>query len=159
MVHCILRYIESLFCDLVTSQHFGDPRCDPWLPDRVEGQAIATVCTKVSQFWSSDPEVWLLISKRSSPHGDIWTKFDHIVASLSTELATEIRDGKTTPFTTEIWTHICSCHNVFHLSSVQIVLIPACCLNVCALRWYVKCLYRHLFLEDIFKHTGSLKKK
>ena len=30
--------------------------------------------------------------------------------------------------TTEISTHICSCHNFFTLSSVQILLIPACCL-------------------------------
>ena len=26
------------------------------------------------------------------------------------------------------WTHICSCHNFFPLSFVQILLIPACCL-------------------------------
>ena len=24
--------------------------------------------------------------------------------------------------------HICGCHNFFHLSSVQIIIIPACCL-------------------------------
>ena len=32
------------------------------------------------------------------------------------------------PETNEIVTHICSCHNFFPLSSVQILLIPACCL-------------------------------
>ena len=31
-------------------------------------------------------------------------------------------------------------------------------LIVCALRWYVKCLYRHLFLEDISKHARLTKK-
>ena len=34
----------------------------------------------------------------------------------------------TLPETNEIVTHICSCHNFFSLSSVQILLIPACCL-------------------------------
>ena len=34
----------------------------------------------------------------------------------------------TGPETNEIGTHICSCHNFFSLSSVQILLIPACCL-------------------------------
>ena len=33
-----------------------------------------------------------------------------------------------TPETKEIGTHICSCHNFFPLSSVQIMVIPACCL-------------------------------
>ena len=36
--------------------------------------------------------------------------------------------GETIPFTIEIRTHICSCHNFSLLSSVQILLIPACCL-------------------------------
>ena len=36
--------------------------------------------------------------------------------------------GGTTPETNEIVTHICSCHNFFSLSSVQILFIPACCL-------------------------------
>ena len=37
-------------------------------------------------------------------------------------------NGGTIPETNEIVTHICSCHNFFPLSSVQILLIPACCL-------------------------------
>ena len=37
-------------------------------------------------------------------------------------------DGGTTPETNEIVTNICSCHNFFSLSSVQIIFIPACCL-------------------------------
>ena len=36
--------------------------------------------------------------------------------------------GGTLPETNEIVTHICSCHNFFPLSSVQILFIPACCL-------------------------------
>ena len=36
--------------------------------------------------------------------------------------------GGTGPETIEIGTHICSCHNFPPLSSVQILLIPACCL-------------------------------
>ena len=36
--------------------------------------------------------------------------------------------GGTIPKTNEIVTHICSCHNFFSLSSVQIIIIPACCL-------------------------------
>ena len=38
------------------------------------------------------------------------------------------RNGRTIPKTNEIVTHICSCHNFFPLSSVQIIIIPACCL-------------------------------
>ena len=36
--------------------------------------------------------------------------------------------GGTAPETTKIWTHIWSYHNFFPLSSVQILLILACCL-------------------------------
>ena len=36
--------------------------------------------------------------------------------------------GGALPETNEIVTLICSCHNFFSLSSVQILFIPACCL-------------------------------
>ena len=36
--------------------------------------------------------------------------------------------GGTIPKTNEIVKNICSCHNFFSLSSVQIIIIPACCL-------------------------------
>ena len=36
--------------------------------------------------------------------------------------------GGTIPKTNEIEKNICSCHNFFPLSSVQIIFIPACCL-------------------------------
>ena len=39
-----------------------------------------------------------------------------------------VRQGGSTPETNEIVTLICSCHNFFPLSSVQILFIPACCL-------------------------------
>ena len=41
------------------------------------------------------------------------------------------------------------CANIFDTSLLVIV---------CALRWYVKSLYRHLFLEDISKHARVTKK-
>ena len=52
----------------------------------------------------------------------------------------------------------CTCHNFFPLSSVQIIIIPAVAYCVC-LRWYVKSLYRHFFLEDIAKHARVILKK
>ena len=39
-----------------------------------------------------------------------------------------VRGGGAIPETNEIVTHICSCHNFFPLSSVEIIIIPACCL-------------------------------
>ena len=38
-----------------------------------------------------------------------------------------LKEG-TIPETNEIVKNICSCHNFFPLSSVQIIIIPACCL-------------------------------
>ena len=46
----------------------------------------------------------------------------------------------------------------FPLSSVEIFFDTSLLLIVCALRWYVKSLYRHLFLEDISKHAWVTKK-
>ena len=55
---------------------------------------------------------------------------------------------------TEIWTHICSYHNFpppfFCTDSFDTILL----LIVCALRWYVKFLYRHLLVEDTFKNAS-----
>ena len=55
---------------------------------------------------------------RHNGGGSVWKNIEH--------------KGGTTPETTEISTHICSCHNFFPLSSLQILLTPACCL-LCAL--------------------------
>ena len=41
------------------------------------------------------------------------------------------------------------CANTFDTSLLLIV---------CALKWYIKCLYRHLFLEDISKHARVTQK-
>ena len=49
----------------------------------------------------------------------------HITQFLNVLVADSL---KNTPETNEIGTHICSCHNFFPLSSVQIIIIPACCL-------------------------------
>ena len=52
-----------------------------------------------------------------------------IHAILTLLLHTSIQSiGGTTPETNEIVTNICSCHNFFLLSSMQILFIPACCL-------------------------------
>ena len=51
----------------------------------------------------------------------------HITKELVT-FANILIEGGTTPETNEIVTNICSCHNFFSLSSVQIIFIPACCL-------------------------------
>ena len=48
--------------------------------------------------------------------------------------------GGAIPETNEIVTHICSCHNFFPLSSVQIIIIPACCYCVCFKMIYKKSL-------------------
>ena len=66
--------------------------------------------------------------------------------------------GGTTPETTEIWTNICSCHNFFPPFFCANTFDTSLLLIVCALRWYVKSLYRHLFLEDISKHARVTKK-
>ena len=48
----------------------------------------------------------------------------YIIISLQQILKTR----GTMPFSSEICTYICTCHNFFPLSSVQIIIIPACCL-------------------------------
>ena len=56
---------------------------------------------------------------------------NHILAQTFEHLLLQylwLATGGTLPETNEIVTHICSCHNFFPLSSVQILFIPACCL-------------------------------
>ena len=63
--------------------------------------------------------------KKKSGH-DFWSSIDSTLVTVST-CYIALRGG-TLPETNEIVTHICSCHNFFPLSSVQILFIPACCL-------------------------------
>ncbi len=68
-------------------------------PERVEATApaaLATVSVKLPPFWPSDPEVWFaqveayFTTRRITAQQR--TRFDHVVAALSPEVATEIRD-------------------------------------------------------------------
>ena len=52
----------------------------------------------------------------------------HVVGNGLVSVPEAKVEGGTTPETNEIVTNICSCHNFFSLSSVQIIFIPACCL-------------------------------
>ena len=61
--------------------------------------------------------------------------------------------GGMTPETTKIWKHICSCHNFFPPFFCANNYYTSLLLIVSALRWYIKSLYRHLFLVDISTHA------
>ena len=52
----------------------------------------------------------------------------------------------------------CTCHNFFFPFLCANNYYTSLLLIVCALRWYVKSLYRHFFLEDIAKHAGVTQK-
>ena len=52
----------------------------------------------------------------------------------------------------------CPCHNFFSSFFCANNYYTSLLLIVCALRWYVKSLYRHFFLEDIAKHARVTQK-
>ena len=57
--------------------------------------AVATVSVKLPPFWPSDPEVWFAQVEAYFTTRCITaqrTRFDHFIASLSPEVATEVRD-------------------------------------------------------------------
>ena len=72
------------------------------LDPSAHGIAVVAVNLKLPPFWSSDPKVWFEQVKAQFRIRGITsqrTKFDYIVASLSQEFATEVRDLIIRPLT------------------------------------------------------------
>ncbi len=65
--------------------------------------------------------------------------------------------GGAEPETTKIWTHIWAVINFFPFFCAD-TFDTSLLLTVCALKWYIKSLYRHLFLEDISKNARVTQK-
>ena len=60
-----------------------------------EAASIGTVNLKIPPFWPTNTQVWLAqVEAQFTTQGitQQWTKYDHIVASLAPEYATEIRN-------------------------------------------------------------------
>ena len=81
----------------MSSTDGGEPRATATASPSVAtaGPAIAMVNLKLPPFWSSDPEVWFQQVKAQFRMRHVTvqrTKFDHVVASLSPDFATEVRD-------------------------------------------------------------------
>ena len=62
---------------------------------RLDDPAVSSVSLKLPPFWTSDPEMWFQQMEAQFRTRRITaqrTKFDHIVATLSPEFASEVRD-------------------------------------------------------------------
>ena len=97
----------------------------------------------------------------------IWVKYSPKREALLKAIAGECTypaswqtlQGGALPETNEIVTLICSCHNFFSHFFCANTFYTSLLLIVCALKWYIKSLYRHFFLEDISKHARVTQKK
>ena len=71
------------------------PRPEPVPPQQPAAASISAISIKIPPFWPADPLVWFAQVDAQFATKNITnerTRFDHVVAALSNEFATEIRD-------------------------------------------------------------------
>ena len=94
--------------------------CQKKFPIRLH---IKTLCNPYSEVCRS-----LTLPSSPIPHLTTMKWLQQVYSNRLWNKSPNSLKGGTTPETNEIVTNICSCHNFFPLSSVQIIFIPACCL-------------------------------